>query len=67
MYVIKPVVAGYAIICVETGKIIAICNIRRNAELTADILNADDAWPCACAYDIYPYAKYKVIKVESEV
>lgn len=68
MYGIKPIVCDYAVISIETGETICICNIKRNAELIADILNADDSNnSCAYSYDIYPYAKYKISKVESEV
>lgn len=65
-YVIKPIVCDYAVINVNERKIMCICNIRRNAELIADILNADSDNECAYSYDIYPYAKYKVFKGESE-
>ena len=65
-YTIKPIVCDYAVIFVETGKIICICNIKSNAELIADILNGDDDYSCAYSYDVYPYAKYKVVKAESE-
>ena len=66
-YVIKPIVCDYAVIDVDTSEIICICNIKRNAELIADILNGDADNSCAYSYDVYPYAKYKVIKAESEV
>ena len=65
-FTIKPIVCDYGVICVDTGKGICICNIKRNAELIADILNADSDNECAYSYDLYPFAKYKVIKAESE-
>lgn len=65
-FIIKPIVCDYGVICVDTGKVICICNIKRNAELIADILNGDTDNSCAYAYDVYPYAKYKVVKSESE-
>lgn len=65
-YIIKPIVCDYAVIDTNTNEIICICNIKRNAELIADILNGDADNSCAYSYDVYPYAKYKVIKAESE-
>ena len=65
-FTIKPIVCNYAVICVDTGKVMCICNIKRNAELIADILKGDDGRPRAYPYDVYPYAKYKIIKAESE-
>jgi len=66
IYTIKPIVCDYAVICVDTHKCICICNIKRNAELIADILNGDNANSCAYSYDVYPNAKYKVVKTERE-
>ena len=59
-YIIKPVVCDYAVI--EAGKpdIVVLCNIKRNAELIADILNADCDRECAHSYDTYKYAKFKI-------
>lgn len=70
-YKVKPivcdhVVVGYSVIRIGTLKIVCICNIKRNAELIADILNADDDESCAYSYDFCPYAKYRVIKTECE-
>ena len=65
-YVIKPIVSDYAVISVDESKIMCICNIKRNAELIADILNADSDNECAYSYDIYPYAKYKIVKAENK-
>lgn len=65
-YTIKPIVCDYAVICVDTGKVMCICNIKRNAELIADILNSDNDNSCAYAYDVYPNAKYKIVKAEME-
>ena len=65
-YVIKPIVCDYGVICVDTGKVICICNIKRNAELITDILNGDSDNSCAYSYDIYPNAKFTVFKKESE-
>ena len=63
-YKVKPLVCDYAVIYMETGKIVCVCNIKSNAELIADILNGDAENSCAYSYDIYPYAKYKVKKAE---
>jgi len=60
-YTIKPIVCDYAVIDVDTSKIMCICNIRRNAELIADILNADSDRECAYFYGYYKNAKYKII------
>lgn len=65
-FTVKPIVCGYAVIHVNTGRIVCICNINRNAELIADILNADSDNSCAYSYDVYPNAKYKIVKAESE-
>ena len=65
-YTIKSIVCDYAVIHVDTSKIMCICNIKRNAELIADILNADTDNSCDYSYDVYPNAKYKVVKAESE-
>ena len=46
-YTIKPIVCDYAVICVDTSKVMCICSIRRNAELIADILNGDAGNSCA--------------------
>ena len=63
-YKVKPLVCDYAVIYMETGKIVCVCNIKSNAELIADILNGDAENSCAYSYDIYPYAKYKVKKAD---
>ena len=65
-YGVKPIVCDYAVFVIGTKDIVCICNIKRNAELIADILNVDNTNSCAYAYDHYPYAKYRVIKEESE-
>lgn len=64
-YVVKPIVCDYAVIHVGVGTV-CICNIKRNAELIADILNGDSDNSCAYSYEVYPNAKYKVVKTESE-
>lgn len=64
-YTIKPIVCDYAVVHIGVG-IVCVCNIKRNAELIADILNADTDNSCAYSYDVYPNAKYKVVKAESE-
>ena len=64
-YTIKPIVCDYAVIRLGEG-IVCICNIKRNAELIADILNADTEDSCAYSYEKYPFAKYKIVKAESE-
>lgn len=66
-YTIKPVECNYGVIRVDTGKVICICTLQRNAEIIADILNADNG-DCyrAYSYGIYPNAKYKIVKAESE-
>lgn len=60
-YTIRPIARVYAVIYAETNHIICICNIKRNAELIADILNSDND-----NYEVYPNAKYKIVKAESE-
>ena len=69
-YTIKPIVCDYAVIHTSTDEtenyVVCICNIKRNAELIADILNGDTDNSCAYSYDVYPNAKYKVVKAESE-
>lgn len=65
-YITRPIVCDYAVICVNTGDLICICNIRRNAELIADILNGDSDNSCSYAYNVYPNAMYKIVKAESE-
>lgn len=65
-YTIKPIVCDYAVIRIGTKEIVCICNIKRNAELIADILNGDSDNACAYSYDVYPNAKYKIVKAESE-
>ncbi len=54
----------YAVIDTDTKEIVCICNIKRNAELIADILNADSDNSCAYSYDAYPNAKYKIVNVK---
>lgn len=61
-YTIKPIVSDYAVIPIGTKEIVCICNIKRNAELIADILNGDSDNSCAYSYDVYPDAKYKIVK-----
>lgn len=65
-YIVKPIVCDYAVILTGTHKIVFICNIKRNAELIADILNGDTDNRCAYSYDVYPNAKFKVVKAENE-
>lgn len=59
-YTIKPIVCEYAVICIDTGKVMCVCRFRRNAILIADILNSDNDGLCAYSYDV------KVAKTESE-
>ena len=66
-YTIKPIVCDYEVIKIGNPNPICICNIKRNAELITDILNADSDNSCAYSYECYPYAKYKIVKSESEV
>lgn len=66
-YTVKPIVCDYAVIRIGGDGIVCICNIRRNAELIADILNGDKENSCAYSYDVYPYAKYKVVEKEKKV
>ena len=63
-FIIKPIVCDYGVMCVDTGKVICICNIKANAELIADILNGDNHLSCAWSYALYPNAKYKIVKKE---
>lgn len=65
-YTVKPIVCDYAVVRVDGDEIVCICNVKRNAELIADILNGDTDNSCAYSYDVYPNAKYKVVKAESE-
>jgi hypothetical protein len=65
-YMIKPIVSNYAVIRIGTKEIVCICNIKRNAELIADILNGDSDNYCAYSYDLFPNAKYKIVKAEGE-
>lgn len=65
-YTIKPIVCDYAVIRIGTDEIVCICNIKRNAELIADILNADTNINCANSYDVWTNAKYKIVKAKSE-
>lgn len=65
-YTIKPIVCDYAVIRIGTDEIVCICNIKRNAELIVDILNGDTDNSCAYSYDVYPNAKYKIVKIESK-
>lgn len=65
-YTVKPIVCDYAVSRIGSKEIVCICNIRRNAELIADILNGDNENSCAYSYDVYPYAKYKVVEKEKE-
>lgn len=63
-FIVKPIVCDYAVIYTDTDKIVCVCNIKRNAELIADILNGDYDNSWAYSYDVYPNAKYKVVKAE---
>lgn len=63
-FIVMSMVCDYAVIHRDTAKTICICNIKRNAELIADILNGDQDNSCAYSYDVYPNAKYKVVKAE---
>lgn len=65
-YTVKPIMCDYAVIRTGGDGIVCICNIKRNAELIADILNGDTENSCAYSYDAYPYAKYKVVEKETE-
>lgn len=65
-YTVKPIVCDYAVIRIGSKEVVCICNIRRNAELIADILNGDSENSCAYSYDVYPYAKYKVVEKKKE-
>ena len=62
-YFFKPIVCDYGVYEHGNPEMICMCNIRRNAELIADILNADSAErQIAYDYSVYPNAKYKVIE-----
>lgn len=65
-YTIKPIVCDYAVIEIGNPQMVCMCNIRSNAELIADILNADSEGEMAYAYSCYPYAKYEVKRKEQE-
>ncbi len=64
-YKVKPIVCDYGVIEIGNPNPICICNIKRNAEVIADILNGDADNSCAYSYECYPYAQYKIVKVES--
>lgn len=66
LYEVRPIVCDYKVIEVGNPEMICMCNIRENAELIADILNADHENGCAYFYGRYPYAKYKVISADKE-
>ena len=38
-YMVKPLSSNHAVVRISTKEIVCICNIRRNADLIADILN----------------------------
>ena len=59
LFKVKPIVCDYEAYEVGTSGSICICNIRTNAELIADILNADQFEDEACSYLNYPKAKFK--------
>ena len=60
-FIVKRTLHNYAVF--KRGKIICVCTIKENADLIADILNAD-IYPYS--YGIYPFAKYKIVKMEGE-
>ena len=57
-YTVSPIVCDYYVHEVGKKDIICICNIKSNAELIADILNADGDHRHAYEYSIYPLAKF---------
>ena len=59
LFKVKPIVCDYEAYEVGTSGSICICNIRTNAELIADILNADQFEDEAYSYLNYPKAKFK--------
>lgn len=65
-YIVKPIVCDYQVIDTNTKEMVCMCNIKSNADLIADILNVDSDNEIAYSYECYPYAKYKIVKAESE-
>ena len=63
-YFVKPIVCDYAVYEIGNPDMICMCNIRSNADLIADILNADLSEQIAYGYSCYPNAKFTVSRKE---
>jgi hypothetical protein len=63
-FIVKRTLHNYAVF--KRGKIICVCTIKENADLIADILNAEYEDICSYSYNEYPFAKYKIVKMEGE-
>ena len=57
-YTVSPIVCDYYVHELGKKDIICICNIKSNADLIADILNADNYNSVAYEYSTFPYAKF---------
>lgn len=58
-YIVKPIVCDYG---VYGDELVCICNCQENAELIADILNADKENDMSYSYSVYPFAKFHLEK-----
>lgn len=56
-YTVKPIVCDYAVVNIDTTEIVCICNLKSNAVLIADILNADSDDDGAYSYNYYQQMK----------
>lgn len=65
-YYVAPVVCDFGVYESGTNNLVCICNLKGNAELIADVLRADGLEEIAYGYSVYPNAKYKIVKAESE-
>lgn len=60
-FIVKPIVCDYQVIDTNTKEQVCMCNIKSNADLIADILNADsDDNSCAYSYSVYKGAKFNI-------
>lgn len=64
-FIVKPIVSDYAVHVVGKKDIICICNIKENAELIADILNADQSEQTAYAYNCWNLRKFNISQKEN--
>ena len=69
-YFVKPIVCDYGVYECGEKEMVCMCNIRTNAEIIADVLNADSDVECAHYYPAYPNAKFicrKVNEVKDDI